>query len=318
MLFRDVAPHSKRRTAKRHTDAALLCLAFRTKHIDRELQGLSPFEVFIRKLFRNRNPDAELAFFVGIERIDVVRYAWTETPVPPALLPSISSRNTSICHWPLAVRHRLSCQSNAVNGKRDGRSLVHLDLESRTTILFNANVDCVVIHPNAIIAGQTRLGQLQAVLHGAELVALQDVLCQFLTIGIGERYGKLCSCLNPWCFVVTLGVSDAAHINRLPRPIDTAVGVDIDVMLQLVVIVVAITPSQTFLAEGIVCAFRQLDIKVIPVATISYFGNTSLVGCLFLKENILLPFPFIERHLHAALWFACHGISYHQSFLAVG
>ena len=170
-------------------------------------------------------------------------FAWTDALPPPTLLPLIRARNSSICYGPLTISQSLASQDDAINWKRDGWSLVHLDFEGWSAILFDTETVPAIADTKAVMPWQTCLGQLQAVLQSAELVGLYGVVHDFLTIGINECESELCPSLCLWCLVVTLGISNAANIDHLSWTINAAVGIDTEMVSKFVVVVVISTPA---------------------------------------------------------------------------
>ena len=244
--------------------------------------------------------------------------AWAETLVQPTLLPLVSSCNPRPSNRPLAVRQCLACQGNAVNWKCDGRSLVHLNLESGTTILFDAEIVEPAVEADVVAAWQTCFGQLQAVRQGTELVGLQGVFHDFLTVRIDKGELQVCSFLCLWRFAVLPAVSKAAHIDCLSRTIDAAVGIDIDAMMEVFVLVVMIAPTQILLAESLVLASRKLNIQTTFVVVERSLNNASAVGSLFLELGVFLLCPIVEHNLDALLRFAAHRVRHHNAPFAVG
>ena len=117
---------------------------------------------------------------------------------------------------------------------------------------------------------------------------------------------------------MTLGISNAANIDRLSWTINAAVSIDTEMVGKFVVVVVISTPAQTFLIESVVLAFRELDIDVVPLAFVSNLGNAALVGQLLFEQSVCLPFSLVEADLHALLRFARHSIRHHHTLFIVG
>ena len=116
LLLRHVAPHAQRRAAKRQMRAALLRLAFRAEHIDVEPERLPPTQLLLIQFLRDGNGNAEPPLLIGVEGVDAVLLARSETLVPPALLPLIGSRDACSGHRPLAVSQGTTRQGDAIDG----------------------------------------------------------------------------------------------------------------------------------------------------------------------------------------------------------
>ena len=116
LLLRHVAPHAQRRAAKRQMRAALLRLAFRAEHIDVEPERLPPAQLLLIQFLRDGNSNAEPPLLIGVEGVDAVLLARSETLVPPALLPLIGSRDACSGHRPLAVGQGTTRQGDAIDG----------------------------------------------------------------------------------------------------------------------------------------------------------------------------------------------------------
>ena len=144
------------------------------------------------------------------------------------------------------------------------------------------------------------------------------MLCQFLTIDIKKCKIILLACLSRWCLVVTLGKDNTANIDHLSWTINAAVGINIDMFQEFVVVVVISTPTQTFPVESIVLTFRELYINIVPLALKSNLSNAALVGHLFFEQSVFLLFLLIETYLHTLLRFATYHVRHHHSFLFVG
>ena len=168
------------------------------------------------------------------------------------------------------------------------------------------------------MTGQSRCGQLQAVLQGAVVVGLQRVCQDLLAVGILEREGQFPARLGLRCLVVALRVSKAAHIDGLPRTVDTAVGINVEMVRELVVEVLLIMPPDAFLPVGIVLAAREFDVQIVPLSLVCNISNAALVGHRFFEQIIILPFPFVEADPDALLRFARHSVCHHHALLAVG
>ena len=166
------------------------------------------------------------------------------------------------------------------------------------------------------MTGQSRFGQQQAVLQSAELVSLQRVCQDLLAIGILEREGKFFACLGLRRLVVTLCVSEAAHVDGLSRTVDAAVGINVEMMSNPVVVVLRITPSDAFLLVDIILATRQLDVQIVPLPVIGQLCYASGISRFLPEQSIVASVSLVEADLHTLLRLAAHRVCHHHALFS--
>ena len=144
-------------------------------------------------------------------------------------------------------------------------------------------------------------------------------MCQdLLAVGVLERKGKFLPCLDLRRMVVTLRVSKATHVDGLPRTVDAAVGINVEMMRELVVFVLQKTRSDAFLPVGIVLAARQLDVQIVPIPIVGQFCYAPAIGRFLPEQSIVAAIFLVEADLDALLRFARHRVCHHHTLLAFG
>ena len=133
--------------------------------------------------------------------------------------------DAGIAHRHAVVAHGLAREGDAVLRPLQGGCRVHRHLEGGTLVFFDTEGDAVsVICLDAVVAGQSALGQGKVGCENAHRISGHLLSAHFLPVGIAQEE-LIFLIFHDSSLPVVLRIDNTADVDRLSGPVDGAVGV---------------------------------------------------------------------------------------------
>ena len=262
LCHRDI--QAQRCDAKGYTAIAQPCLASSTEdfHIYAEDKAIAQARSF--KVFK-RYAHGENALFIGRDGVEG-EPGRINFVIPPevGIGELVVPCDAGVAHRHAVVAQGLSREGDAVLRPLQGGCRVHRHLEGGTLVFFNTEGGAdSVICLDAVVAGQSALGQGKVGCENAHGISGHLLSAHFLPVGIAQEE-LIFLIFHDSSLPVVLRIDNSADVNRLSGPVDGAVGVKLQRCRLEVVAEGDIGAPQALLGKIGVIALE--DAKIHPAA----------------------------------------------------